>query len=169
MAPTPPPQTEITPKTDLDALARAAIERAEKAEKQNGELKKQLEAARQGKGSKDGAGIAEMQAEIARLRNEREEFLNKMEAAGDIAAAAKRGPAPLAPEHRGKKKYRLEKPHYRGGIMYGPGQQGGAVIEVTDEKPGKGWIEVKRVAATTMVDVESAPAEPTKRSADVEV
>lgn len=168
MSPTPPPQTEITPKTDVDAVARAAVERAEKLERQNAELKKQLESARSHKGSKEAsAGVSELQAEIARLRAEREEFLDKMEAAASIAADAKRGPKPLAPEHRGTKKYRV-KQHYRGGIMYGPGQQGGEYMTVTDEKPGKGWVEVKTVAATQLVEV-VPDAGAQKRTADQDV
>lgn len=163
MAPT--PQTELTPKTtDADAVARAAIERAEKAERKAAELQKKLD--ERPKSSKE-SELAELRAQLEGMQRDREEMYSKLEAAAAVASTIKRGPAPLAPEFKGTKTYRV-KIHYRAGLMYGPGQIGGEFITVTDEKPGKGWVEVKKVAATQLAEVTPTADKP-QRASDVEV
>lgn len=71
-------------------------------------------------------------------------------------------PAEIVP---GTHTYRLTQPQYREGKYY----QAGEHITVTDEAPGKTWVEVKEKAAIELVDVVAPEGEKTQRAADQQV
>lgn len=74
-------------------------------------------------------------------------------------------PTPLAPEHKGRKTYRLKAAHYRSGVLYDVG----SLITVTDERPSKTWDLVTaeseaKAAIPVPIDISKAP-----RASDAEI
>ncbi len=68
-------------------------------------------------------------------------------------------PAPLAPEHKGKKTYRIRAAHYRAGVLYDVG----SLITVEDEKPSKTWDLVTaeseaKAAVPVPIDLTKSPS-----------
>ncbi len=74
------------------------------------------------------------------------------------------GKVPLAPEHRGTKKYRTTKPGFHNGRYVAKGE----LVEVTDKKPSRTWILV--TGKEPAVDAEAAPvpATPASRPSDAQ-
>ncbi len=74
------------------------------------------------------------------------------------------GNVPLAPEHRGTKKYRTTRPGFHQGRYVLPGEE----LIITDQKPSKTWVEVTAKPGSAKPTAPSAPVT-TGRDADAEV
>lgn len=149
---------------DSDAVARAATARAEKLEKQVEALKAKLD--ERAKATPATSAEAELRSELERMKSKYDDLMNRIDAAADVRASAKREPKPLEEKYKGTKSYRSSMPHYRAGEFYPPGR----IITVTDERPSKHWTLVeKRAVATEFVDVEPVSTEPAGRAADQQV
>lgn len=151
-------KTEV-PLQNADAVARGATARAEKLEKENEKLRKQL-AERAPKANSEEA--AQLRGELERMKDQYADLIAKLEAASDVRAQLKKEPRALEDKFKGTKHYTSHLPHYRQGVLYPPG----TVITVTNERPSKHWREVKQVVKTEYVPVaqtgegkpETAPA-----------
>lgn len=153
-----PKQTELNP----DAVARAATERADKLEAELAKLKAQIAATPAGPNVT--LELDALRAENAHMREKFEVLMKRAEEAAGRVVLEGTDSEPTFINEKGEKvpekfrgtiRYRLTQPHYRQGLYLQPGE----LLTVTDEVPGKKWVRVEERPATTIVEVDSAPAQ----------
>lgn len=77
-------------------------------------------------------------AKVERLEAENAELKARIAALeGNLAARKTTQPAELPEEFKGEKLYKLTRDTYRKGLL-----KAGTIIRVTDEVPGKTWVEI---------------------------